>query len=296
MTSWPPARSTRQPMSQKFVCATCLISGRSLPVSRTNGDSAYAACSAAATAGVVHAGPQARVDRFEDAAIERHQVRHERDRHARAPARFRPRADGRTRRRRRGCRGISEKCVRSVGVLPAPETPDFASMMIAGLEQRRPRPAAAAPASRPSDSSRRTRQLCVAQLGPVPLGQAVGQRQIDGRRRVRIPALPQRRVAQPERAGEIEDPRAALRERRRDFGRQRTPAPPGTRRRCRRARRSRSKRLDRRVPDIRAAAGSRRGSDALGPHRHCQLDVRDAGRAGAAARPRHTRSPPRRRP
>ena len=29
----------------------------------------------------------------------------------------------------------SEKCVRSVGVLPAPETPDFASMMTPGFEQ-----------------------------------------------------------------------------------------------------------------------------------------------------------------
>ena len=33
---------TRQPMSQKFVWATCLISGRSAPVRRTNGESAYA--------------------------------------------------------------------------------------------------------------------------------------------------------------------------------------------------------------------------------------------------------------
>ena len=34
-----PSGETRQPMSQKFVCATCLISGRSAPVSRTNGES-----------------------------------------------------------------------------------------------------------------------------------------------------------------------------------------------------------------------------------------------------------------
>src|SRR6202022_1893137 len=36
-TSTPrPDGSTRHPMSQKFVCATCLISGSELPVSRTN--------------------------------------------------------------------------------------------------------------------------------------------------------------------------------------------------------------------------------------------------------------------
>src|SRR5262249_62272721 len=38
-TSWFVAALTRQPMSQKFVCATCLISGSSRPVRRTNGDS-----------------------------------------------------------------------------------------------------------------------------------------------------------------------------------------------------------------------------------------------------------------
>ena len=37
-----PDASTRQPMSQKFVCATCLISGSAGPVSRTNGSSPYA--------------------------------------------------------------------------------------------------------------------------------------------------------------------------------------------------------------------------------------------------------------
>ena len=37
-----PDGSTRQPMSQKFVCATCLISGSAAPTSRTNGAPAYA--------------------------------------------------------------------------------------------------------------------------------------------------------------------------------------------------------------------------------------------------------------
>ena len=73
---------TRQPMSQKFVCATCLISGRSAPVSRTNGDPAYARVSERLDRRGVGAGPQPRVDRLEDPAIERHEMRHERDRHA----------------------------------------------------------------------------------------------------------------------------------------------------------------------------------------------------------------------
>ena len=73
---------TRQPMSQKFVCATCLISGRSAPVSRTNGESGVGARERRFDRRGVDAGPQPRVDRLEDPAIERHQVRHERDRHA----------------------------------------------------------------------------------------------------------------------------------------------------------------------------------------------------------------------
>ena len=36
-----PSGWTRQPMSQKFVCATCLISGSADPTSRTNAASAY---------------------------------------------------------------------------------------------------------------------------------------------------------------------------------------------------------------------------------------------------------------
>ena len=42
-TSRPVASSSFQPMSQKFVCATCLMTGRSPPRSRTNGDCLYAA-------------------------------------------------------------------------------------------------------------------------------------------------------------------------------------------------------------------------------------------------------------
>src|SRR5262245_19392435 len=36
-TTARPEESTRQPMSQKFVWATCLISGNAAPVSRMNG-------------------------------------------------------------------------------------------------------------------------------------------------------------------------------------------------------------------------------------------------------------------
>ena len=83
MTSCVPSGDTRQPMSQKFVCATCLISGRSAPVSRTNARVRVrrlerpAECRRSSTPGL-----QPRVDRLENAAIERHQVRHERHRHA----------------------------------------------------------------------------------------------------------------------------------------------------------------------------------------------------------------------
>src|SRR4029079_237635 len=41
-TMRPPSASTFQPMSQKFVCTTCLISGNMPPVRRTNGASLYA--------------------------------------------------------------------------------------------------------------------------------------------------------------------------------------------------------------------------------------------------------------
>ena len=98
----------------------------------------------------------------------------------------------------------SEKCVRSVGVLPAPDTPDLASMMMPGSirprgderlqrEDRGGRIAAGA-----GD------QPCAGQRLAIALGQAVRQRDVD-RRRVRIPLLPQLRVPQAERPGQVED-------------------------------------------------------------------------------------------
>ena len=75
----PVAASTRQPMSQKLVQATCLISGSASPVSRTNGDVACAASSTSRDLRRGRAGRQPRVHRREDAAVERHQVRREGD-------------------------------------------------------------------------------------------------------------------------------------------------------------------------------------------------------------------------
>ena len=51
-----PLASTRQPTSQKLVCATCLISGSVSPVTRTNGACRYAACIASATCWTVTPG------------------------------------------------------------------------------------------------------------------------------------------------------------------------------------------------------------------------------------------------
>ena len=67
-----PDGSTRQPMSQKFVCATCLISGSAAPTSRTNGAPAYARSKTSPSASSVVPGAHADVDRREDAAVERH--------------------------------------------------------------------------------------------------------------------------------------------------------------------------------------------------------------------------------
>ena len=66
-------------MSQKLVCATCLISGNAPPVSRTNGASAYAHREGLGDLLLGRSRLQRAVDRFEDAAIERHQVRDEGD-------------------------------------------------------------------------------------------------------------------------------------------------------------------------------------------------------------------------
>ena len=82
MTSRREPGSSRQPMSQKFVHATCLISGSASPVSRTNGSLPYAASNASAICSGRRARGHAHVDRLENAAIERHEMRHERDRRA----------------------------------------------------------------------------------------------------------------------------------------------------------------------------------------------------------------------
>ena len=95
-------------------------------------------------------GRHAHVDRRENAAIERDQMRRERDLapprpcSISAPCRWpnTPYAD------RLPC--TSEKCVRSDGVLPAPETPDFASTMMSAPGTSTP--AAASGASASSDA------------------------------------------------------------------------------------------------------------------------------------------------
>ena len=56
------------------------------------------------------------------------------------------------------CRGSPRSACAPIGVFPAPEMPDLASMTIAPVEQRRPSAAARAPAARPSDSSQGSRR------------------------------------------------------------------------------------------------------------------------------------------
>ena len=122
-------------MSQKFVCATCLISGSVPPVRRTNGASAYARVQRVGHLRLGRARRQRDVDRLEDAAVERHEMRHERHRRVRAPARS-PRCAGARRcRTRRRCRGSRRSACGRVGALPAPEMPDFASTTTGPVEQ-----------------------------------------------------------------------------------------------------------------------------------------------------------------
>ena len=136
-----PARAGRaglvhlQPMSQKLVCATCLISGSAPPVSRTNGASAYAAASASVDLRS-RSCPGASARRSSRGCRDRAAPGAARTSPARpAPARSRRCAGARTRRRPPRCRGSREKCVRSLGALPAPEMPDLASTMIGAVEQ-----------------------------------------------------------------------------------------------------------------------------------------------------------------
>ena len=196
-------------MSQKFVCATCLISGRSRR-------------SAARTASPrrPRAAPRRPPPRRRPAAAARRSSRGCRGRSApgaartsparRAPARFPRRAGARTRRTPTMLPWHSEKCVRSVGVLPAPETPDLASMMMPRLEQPGRDERLQRQHRGGRIAARRTRRACAsAQLVAIALRQAVAPRRPASAGRVRIPALPQRRVAQPERARQIEHARAA---------------------------------------------------------------------------------------
>ena len=129
----------------------------------------------------------------------------------------------------------------------------------ARLDQPRRARAAAARGSPPSDSTRRTRRACASRRSlAIVLGQPVCR--VPVRRRMRIPLLPCRRVAQAERSRQIEHPRAA---------RARAPArrpprprraPPGTRRRFPPTSRSTS-RGSTGASQIRAAPGSLRPSD-----------------------------------
>ena len=100
----------------------------------------------------------------------------------------------------------SLKWVRSLGVLPAPDTPDFASMMIGDAMSRRRITAGARDERRAAERS------------AIPFRQAVHRR--GGHlRRLGIPAATQFRVAQAERAREIEHAASARQERGRDLGR-----------------------------------------------------------------------------
>ena len=166
--------STRQPMSQKFVCATCLISGRSPPVRRTNGELGVRTASARSTAAASTPGREPGVNRLEDAAVERHQVRHERDRRRRAPVRSRRRADARTRRSGDAAVALRKvrafrRCLAGAGDAGLRVDDD------AGFEQAAHRREASAQALRRSDSSpAHATRRAPSQFVPALFGQAVG--------------------------------------------------------------------------------------------------------------------------
>ena len=153
-----------------------------------------------------------------------------------------------------------------------------------------PRAAAAARAPRRSDSSRRTRSSCaVRQLVAIPLGQPVGER-TSRRRRVRIPALAARSPGRAAGRRRTDRRPACRRPRARGatFGRRVSGNARERRRPCSAVRRVDVERLHRRVPDTVRKAGIRRGSEPAEPMAR-RSQRRDAGRAGAAARPRHSR-------
>ena len=155
------------------------------------------------TAALVDTRLQPRVDRFENAPIERDEVRHERDRHAKLLLYF-----GRVPVREHA---VSRDAVVALGEvrplgrrLPGARHTGLGVDDDPGLHetcgderlQRQYGGSRIAPGARDEP---RTRKILA-----VSLGQSVGKRHVN-RRRVRIPTLPELGVSQPEGAGEIED-------------------------------------------------------------------------------------------
>ena len=217
-TSRPVAASSFQPMSQKLVCATCLMTGRSPPRSRTNGDCRVRGRVGLGDLRLRRARRHAHVDRLEDAAVERHQVRHERHRDAQLLLDL-------------GGVPMREHAVRRQALVDLAEVRALARRLArardAGLgvdddvagDQARRHQRAPAPAPRPSGSSRRRPPAAPpGSAAPRALGHPVGRARRQRRDRV-IPARPVAVAAQTKRARQVEDATAALDQLRRDVGR-----------------------------------------------------------------------------
>ena len=178
---------------------------------------------------------------------------------------------------------FSEKCVRSLGALPAPEIPDLASTMTSP-GSRPARSAAAGTASPRSDSSRDRRRAGAGTASRVELRQAV-DRAVGQRRRRRIAPRLRLSASSKRKAPDRSMTRTPARQRRRHFaakasGRARKTTSAPARRRCR-AVISPSQ--------MRARPGRARLVDWLDRHGGLEIGAWDAGPAGARAPVRHSR-------
>ncbi len=169
--------------------------------------------------GIVDARLQSRVDRLENPAVERHEVRDERHRDAQllldlGGMPVREDAVGRDAVVALGeVRPLGRRLARARDAgLGVDDNPRLHEASRDERLQRQHRGRRIAPGARDEAGAR--------EVLPVAFGQSVRQWHVDVRR-MGIPALPEFRVPQAEGAGKIEDPGASTGQNRRDLGRQR---------------------------------------------------------------------------
>ncbi len=202
-------------MSQKFVWTTCLISGRSAPGQADERRPGVGVGQCASHGAGVHAGTEARVDRLEDPAVERHEVRHERDRYAEFLLDL-------------GAVAVPEHAVGGDAAVTLRKMRALARRLAgarharlgvdddARFEERRRDERLEREDGRRRIAARAGNQPRGRDGRPGPFGQPVGDVN-DGGGGVRIPALPQPRTAQAKGAREVEHARAAIGQPGREF-------------------------------------------------------------------------------